>query len=318
MNHISLDRLTGLIAFSRAASLGSYTAAARALAISPSAVSKSIMRLEERLGVKLFNRTTRSITLTSEGSELFKRTLRLLQEAEEVEQMVLAARTEPSGSLKITAPFSVGSQLLAPHLPIFMERYPKIAIDFRLSDTFADLMEDSIDIALRIGPVVDSRLIARKLATNIVCTFAAPKYLKQRGMPASTEELHLHDLVCTRFQSSGQLVKWLFQAEEEIIEYIPSSRLTVTGTDTTLAIVCNGGGIGLLPSYLAYPYVSRGELVPVLQDMWVARNDITAYWPESRRGNPNVRAFLEFLKEIFPEPTPWNSLFTPPAETFFD
>lgn len=309
MNHISLDRLTGLIAFARAASLGSYTAAARALSISPSAVSKSIMRLEERLGVKLFNRTTRTITLTPEGRELFQHALRLLQEAEEIEQAAFAARTEPSGTLKVTAPFSIGIHLIAAHLPAFRERYPKISIDFRLSDTFSDLIEESIDLAVRVGPMVDSRLIARKLATNIACTYATTNYLKKKGIPGSVGELDLHELVCTRYQSSGQLVKWLFRIDDELIEYVPRSALTVTSTDTALTVICNDGGIGLLPTYVAHPYVERGELVPVLSVHWVARNDITAYWPESRRGNPNVRVFLDFLSEIFPNPAPWNILF---------
>lgn len=129
MEQISLDRLTGLIAFSRAASLGSYSAAARALGVTPSAVSKSIQRLEQHFELKLFNRTTRSLTLTQEGRELHERTLRLLAEMEAIEQAAVSARSEPAGTLKVTAPLPIGIHLIAPALPAFRKRFPKLSID---------------------------------------------------------------------------------------------------------------------------------------------------------------------------------------------
>jgi DNA-binding transcriptional LysR family regulator len=309
MEQVALERLTGIIAFARAASLGSYTAASRVLAISPSAVSKSIRRLEDRLGVKLFNRTTRSLTLTPEGKELYRRALRLLREAEEIEQVAFAARNEPSGVLKITAPFPVGIHLISTHLPDFLVKYPKISVDLRLNDSFSDLVEESIDLAIRVGPMVDSRLIARKLATNIVCAYASPEYVKRRGSPSFPEELELHDLINSRYQSSGQLLKWLFNFDGEIVEMTPDAAVTANSTDAVLALLCSGGGIGMLPSYVAHHFVEQGKLVPVLEKYWVERNDLTAYWPESRRGNPNVRAFLNFLEDVFPEPAPWNARF---------
>lgn len=310
MEPLALDRLTGIIAFARAASLGSYTAASRALAISPSAVSKSIKRLEDRLGLKLFNRTTRSLTLTPEGHELYQKALRLLRDAEEIEQAAFAARTEPSGTIKITAPVPVGLHLLVPHLHLLRERYPALTVDLRLNDTFTDLIEESIDVAIRIGPLVDSRLIARKLATNIVSCYASPAYARTHGIPSSPEECGEHETVSVRYQSSGQLMKWMFNVSGEIIEFFPESAVAVNSTDAVLAYILSGGGIGMLPSFIADGYVSRGELIPVMQDYWVPRNDITAFWPESRRGNPNVRAFMDFLSTVFKDPAPWNTRFT--------
>src|SRR5690606_26523951 len=162
MEQIGIDRLTGLIAFSRAASLGSFTAAARALSISPSAVSKSIQRLEERLGVKLFARTTRSLTLTPEGRALHDRAIQLLRDAEEIELAAAAVRGEPSGTIKLAAPVPIALHVLAPKLALFRERYPKVSIDMRVSDTISDLIEERIDVAIRIGDPKDSRLIARR------------------------------------------------------------------------------------------------------------------------------------------------------------
>ncbi|WP_323106553.1 LysR family transcriptional regulator [Klebsiella quasipneumoniae] len=190
MENLTLDRLAGIIAFARVASLGSYTEASRALSVSPSAVSKSIKRLEERLGIRLFTRTTRSITLTPEGAELYEKALRLIREAESIEQTAFAARNEPAGLLRVTATVPVGTRLIAPRLP-----------EFR-------------------------------------------------------------------------------------------------------------GKIGMLPSFLAITPVSHGLLVPVMPERWVVRHNIMAFWPESRRGNPGVRAFNSFLREIIPDPAPWNVSFT--------
>lgn len=163
MAQIGIERLTGLIAFARAASLGSYTAAARALAVSPSAVSKSVQRLEQQLGIVLFLRTTRSLTLTPEGRDLHDRALRLLREAEDIEQAAMAARAEPSGILRISAPLPVGVHILGPALPRLRARHPKLAIDLRLGDQFVDMIEEGIDVAIRVGALADSRLKSRRL-----------------------------------------------------------------------------------------------------------------------------------------------------------
>jgi DNA-binding transcriptional LysR family regulator len=141
---IGLDRLTSLIAFAKAGSLGSYTAAARSLSISPSAVSKSVQRLEQRLGVSLFTRTTRSLTLTAEGRELHERALRLLQDAEEIEQLAKAARAAPSGNLRIAASLPIGLHVIAPALAKFRRLHPSVTIDLRLSDQMIDLIADRL------------------------------------------------------------------------------------------------------------------------------------------------------------------------------
>ncbi|RQR34423.1 LysR family transcriptional regulator [Burkholderia sp. Bp9143] len=303
---IGLDRLTSIIAFARAASLGSYTAAARSLSISPSAVSKSVQRLEERLGVRLFTRTTRALTLTSEGQDLLERALRLLNEAESFEQGAMAARADPAGVLKVTAPIPIGVRLIAPNLPRFRERFPQVTVDLRLSDAFVDLVEEGIDVAIRIGASVDSPFIGRRLAANTVCAFASPSYLERRGVPMCPEELEGHDCVNVRVHNSGQPLKWPFRIGKRLLEVLPDAKLIVDSADAVAAIIANGGGIGISPTYIAAAFVARGELVPVLADYRVDRNHVTALWPESRRSNPSVKAFVAFLGEIFTDPTPWN------------
>ena len=307
MEHIGLERLTGLIAFARAASLGSYTAAARALSVSPSAISKSVQRLEQQLGLSLFTRTTRTLTLTAEGRDLHERALRLLQYAEDIQQAAMAARAEPSGTLRITAPLPIGVHVLSPALPRFRARYPRLAVDLRLGDQVFDIIEAGIDIAIRVGDLADSRLISRRLASHRVCAFASPEYLARRGIPQHPDELVNHDCVNFRYQSSGQALRWPFQIGDRIVEITPAPGLVIDVSDAVASALAAGGGIGISPTYIAAPYVARGQLVPILTAFAVDRFAITALWPESRRASPNVRAFLAFLDEVFPTPSPWDA-----------
>jgi DNA-binding transcriptional LysR family regulator len=278
------------------------------LAVSPSAVSKSIQRLEQRLGLRLFNRTTRSLSLTSEGRDLHERALRLLREAEEIEQSAVAARAEPSGTLKVTTPLPIGMHLLAPALPRLRERHPKLSIDLRLGDRIVDLIEEGIDVAIRVGELGDSRLIARRLAPYRLCAFASPAYLAKRGTPRRPEDLLQHDCVNLRYQNSGRTLRWPFRIGERTLEIVPSAIITADASDAVVAVLAAGGGIGIIATYVAAPYVERGELAPVLSEFAVDRSAVTALWPESRRGSPNVRTFVAFLSELFPSPAPWDVL----------
>ena len=294
---VALDRLTGLIAFARAGSLGSFTAAARSLGISPSAVSKSVQRLEQQLGVSLFTRTTRSLTLTPEGRELHERAVRLLRDAEEIEQVAKAVRAEPTGTLRIAVSLPIGLHLVAPALPAFRKLHPKVSIDLRIDDRLVDIVEQGIDIAVRIGELADSRLLSRRLSPLRLCAYAAPAYLAARGTPTHPDELAAHDTVNLRYQSSGQAFRWPFRIGEREIEIVPTSRIIVDASEAVMATLVAGGGIGISATFVAAPYVARGELALVLGDFAVERDNITALWPSSRRANPAVRAFLEHLRE---------------------
>lgn len=298
---IALERLTGLIAFARAGSMGSYTAAARSLAISPSAVSKSIQRLEQNLGVSLFTRTTRSLKLTPEGRDLHERALLLLRAAEEIEQLAKAARAEPSGTLRVAASMPIGIHVIAPALPEFRRRHPEVMVDLRLNDQFVDLVEEGIDVAVRIGNLADTRLLSRKLARHLMCCYASPAYLAARGTPYHPNELQVHETVNLRYQSTGHVMPWPFRIGDRDIEIVPASGIAVDASEALIATLVGGGGIGISASFVAAPYVARGELVRVLSDYAVERDNITAVWPQSRRSNPAVRVFLSYLQEAFQE-----------------
>lgn len=251
-------------------------------------------------------RTTRSLTLTPEGQAIYERVQGLLRQVEEIEQAASAARAEPAGVIKVASSLPVGVHVLAPLLPLFRELYPKLSVDLRLSDRLVSLVEEGIDVAIRIGNLSDSRLIARELARHRVCAFASPAYLAKRGVPQRPEELLEHDCVNVRFQSSGQILRWPFQVGDRVIEIQPNDHIVVDVSDAVVATLVAGGGIGMAPTYVAAPHVKRGELVPVLAEYSVDRAPITALWPHSRGDSPNVEVFVRFLREHFPRPTPWN------------
>lgn len=296
---MGFERLTGLIAFVRAGSLGSYTAAARALSVSPSAISKSIQRLEAHLGVSLFTRTTRSLTLTAEGRDIHQRALRLLRDAEEIEQVAKTARAEPAGTLRIAASLPIGLHVIAPVLPQFRKRYPKVTIDLRLSDHMVDLIEEGMDLAVRVGDLADSRLLSRRLSPHRLCCYASPDYLATHGTPMHPDELDGHETVNLRYQGTGQLFCWPFRIRDRDIEIVPSSGVIVDASEAVIETIAAGGGIGMGADFMATPWVRRGQLLPVLSDFAVERHNVTAVWPESRRNNPAVRAFLDELIERF-------------------
>lgn len=301
---INLESLTGIVAFARAASYGSFTAAAQSLSVSPSAVSKTIQRLERQLGLRLFTRTTRSLVLTPEGRELHGRALLLLRAAEDVVQSAAAVRSEPAGTLKVAAPLPIGIRLLAPALPAFRRRYPRLQIDLRLNDRFVNLVEEGIDVAIRIGNLADSNLMSRGLARTRIGAFASPAYLAARGAPSHPEHLKDHDCVNFRYQASGQTLAWTFRIGSRTIEMTPDAAVVVDASDAVAEVLAAGGGVGMLASFIAAPYVERGLLVPLLSEFAVDGAPITAVWPASRHASPNVKAFLSFLEEVFPSPVP--------------
>jgi DNA-binding transcriptional LysR family regulator len=247
------------------------------------------------------------MTLTPEGKELYEKALRLIANVEEIEQAALTARSEPVGVLKITAPLPIGTHILAPAFPKFRAKYPKITIDLRLGDQFADLIQEGIDVAVRVGSLNDSRLRAKTLGSHRLCAFSSPGYLKERGTPLHPDELLKHECINFRFQSSGQVLKWPFSIGDRVMELSPSAGLITDVSDAVIAAVAAGGGIGILPTYVAAPYVRRGEVVPVLAKFATERSKITALWPESRKNSPNVKAFLAFLSETFPSSPPWEN-----------
>lgn len=201
--------------------------------------------------------------------------------------------------MRIAASLPIGVHLIAPALPAFRRRYRGLSIDLRLSDTFVNIVEEDVDIAVRIGDLADSRLLSRTLAPLRFCCFAAPSYLAERGTPMHPDDLVHHDTVSLRYQSTGQPLHWPFLIGGKTIEIVPPSTLTTDTSEALIAMLAAGAGIGMGTALVTSPYVARGELVPVLNEFAVERTSINAIWPESRRNNPAVRAALEMLRNAF-------------------
>ncbi len=300
--------LVGLTAFARAAASGSYTSAARLIGISPSAVSKAVQRLERQLGVRLFNRTTRSLSLTAEGQELFERCQRLLQEVEDIEATVALARSEPAGRVVLAAPLALGRIIIAPALARFRAEYPKVEPELRLADRFVDLVDEGIDLAVRIGNLADSRLVARRLTShrNVVC--AAPLYLARKGAPERPDDLFEHDCIGFRLATTGRMFRWPLLLDGKRVELAPPARLIVDDGEAMAAVAVEGAGIALLATYIAAPFIRAGTLVPLLPDFAVEHAPVTLVLPESRRLNPAVRALIDLLVSLIPPEPEWDRI----------
>lgn len=303
-----VDDTAGFLAFARAAAASSYTVAARTMGQSPSAVSKAISRLEAKLGVRLFNRTTRSLTLTPEGEALFERCQKLLKDLEDIEATVASARGEPAGRLRLSLPLALGRLVIAPALARFRADYPKIELELQLTDHLSDPVQDQIDAAIRIGKLADTRLVARRLAPHHVAICAAPDYLARRGRPQKPEDLFAHDCVAFRFSSSGRLFRWPFQVDGKRIQLSPPPTVVADDGEALAALARAGAGVTAVASYIAAPLVQQGCLVPLLTEYTVEETSISVVYPESRRLNPAVRAFVNFTVDLIAPRPSWDTI----------
>lgn len=226
---------------------------------------------------------------------------RSVEEAEAIEQAAMLARSEPSGTLRVATSLPIGVHVIAPALPAFRRLHPSVAIDLRLRDRRIDIVEEGIDVAVRIGDLDDVGLMSRRLAACRLCAFASPDYLALRGVPAHPDELCAHDTVNLQYQSTGKPFRWPFNVGNRIMEIVPVSRIVADVSDAVLAALVAGRDIGVTATFLAAPYVARGELLPLLSEFSVEHHDVTALWPESRGANPAVRAFSDWLAGLFRE-----------------
>ena len=288
-------------AFVRAVELGSYSAAARELRLSPSAVSKLVGRLEQALGVHLLNRTTRKLTLSAEGEAFIARCRRILAEMEDAENEVRGSRERPRGRLRLHVGTGFGVHLVVPALPRFFERYPEIRLDLVVEDRHPDLVKEGIDLTVRPGPP-DPSLVVRSIFDfeRVVC--AAPEYLRRYGVPCSPDDLRNHACVGL---SSLPRAQWPFATPtgRRVVEILPS--ITATNIDCVLRFALMGLGIVRLNEFMVTEEIRRGGLVPVLADFHCAETEpMLAMYPHMRHRLPRMAAMLDFMVEAFAD-SPW-------------
>ena len=284
--------------FCKAAELGSFTQTAQALGLTQGAVSRSIARLEQRLGVQLFQRSTRSVRLTDDGELYRSQCQQALDQIAEAERAITGLQPEPTGTLRISAPTTYANYRLMPWLPAFCERYPKVAVDLNVSNRNIDFFDEGYDLAIRLGEPKDSRLIARRLEDATLGIFASPGYLKRHGTPQDLDELRDHQLIQFVLPSTGRPMPWILRRDGQDIDFTFNSRRRVH-EDVLGAVnwARAGGGLFQIHHFIAADFVVRGELVEVLKALGGRTRPFSALYPQNRHLSARVRAFVDFLIE---------------------
>ncbi|MEH3120750.1 MAG: LysR substrate-binding domain-containing protein [Sphingomonas phyllosphaerae] len=291
-----MDRLTGLSAFVRTADLGSFVAAGRVLGLSPSAVGKAVTKLENQLGVRLIQRSTRSLRLTEEGRAFHERCRRVLDDLDDAHESLLRTREAPQGRIRLSCPV-IAYHFLMPVLPEFMALYPDIGLDLDFSDRIVDLVEEGVDIAIRSGQLPDSRLMVRALRPFQLLLCASPAYLERHGTPLCPRELAGHRGIAFRYPNSGKLQVWPLRQPGGEPEPRVDHVMTCNNMEALRGAVTGGLGIGCMPDFLAKASFKAGTLVPVLFEHLDAPGQFNLIWPSSRHLSPKVRVLVDFLAE---------------------
>jgi DNA-binding transcriptional LysR family regulator len=292
-----MQGLQPLMAFAETAKRGSFASAARELGCTPSTLAKAVTRLEQRLAVRLFHRTTRQVTLTDDGQRLFGRCQRVLAELELLQEEASGASSEPRGTLRIDMPVTLGREVMLPVLAELLRRHPALAVDARFSDLYVDLVREGIDVAIRTGPLSDSSLVARPLGQQALLLVASPAYVAQAGRPTTPTQLGRHTAVLFRVPSTGKERPWHLRHQGRPLTLMPPSRIRVSGGDEIVRAAALGLGIGQVPHVMVTGHLARGELVEVASRLRPAPMPIAAVMPSGRLVPARVRALLDLLAE---------------------
>lgn len=299
-----MDRITSMRVFVRAASAGSLSAAARHLGMSPAMATKHVNALEARLGVKLFHRTTRRLSLTEAGSNYLEACQRILPEIDEAEAAAASQRVKASGLLRMNVPLSFGIRYVAPLLAEFSHRHPEVRVELGLSDAHLDLIAGSWDLAIRIGRLADSPLQTRQLGDSCMKVCAAPAYLDQRGVPRTVSELAQHNCLSYTLSAMQDSRHWAFGPDGEVKVPINGDLLANNG-DALLAAAVAGQGIIYQPHFIVGTALKQGQLVELELDKPVVKlGGIHVLYPPDRRPPAKVRVMIDYLAEVFERAPP--------------
>ena len=290
--------LQQILAFAQTARRGSFAAAARDLGNSPSTLAKSVARLEVSLGVKLFHRTTRQVRLTADGERLFQRCERMLEEFEDLQADASGVRAAPSGTLRLDLPIVYGRRFVMPLLATLHRAHPALVFQVRMQDGVADLVRDGVDLAVRIGELRDSSLVARRIDSQRLVMVASPSYLEAHGTPRRMEDLGGHRAVVFRMPTSGRTRPWQLRRGRRPVEMHPVQTVQVNDTEGLASAARLGFGLCQLPDYVVQDDLARGDLVEVLAGMQPAPMPISAVVPSGRLVPARVRVLLDALDRL--------------------
>lgn len=294
-----MDKLFAMKVFTRVVDSGSFVKAADMLQLPPPNVSRVVQALEQDLGVKLLNRTTRRIGLTEDGSHYYTRCLTLLNDIEDMEASLSSAKLSPKGKLKINLPASLGNRVVIPALPEFHAAYPEIELEMGLTDREIDIVEEGVDCVLRVGILEDSGLIARQIGLISIATAGAPGYLRKYGVPQTLEDLQHHIGVNYVSASTGRVRSWEFQVDGQPLALQMKSATSVN--DAESYVRCGVAGLGLVKGsrLLMGPHFDSGELEEVLHAYRSPARPISILYAPNRHLTRKVRIFIDWLADLF-------------------
>jgi DNA-binding transcriptional LysR family regulator len=290
-----MDRIDAMQAFVTVAELRGFAPAARKLKLSPSGVTRLIAALEERLGARLLQRTTRSVALTDAGTRYLERAKRILADVEEAEHAAESERTRPSGRLVVSAPVGFGRRHVSSVMSAYLKRYNEVSGELRLEDRMVNLVDDGIDLAVRIGDLADSSLVARQVGTMRRIVVASPGYLKAHGEPKRPEAIAAHQTI--QFGATAALADWRFLEEGREIRIGIAPRLATNNADAAIQYAESGGGLTRVLAYQARDAIKHGALKIVLQKFELPALPIHIVYPTSRLLSAKVRAFIDLVVE---------------------
>jgi LysR family transcriptional regulator for bpeEF and oprC len=301
-----MNNFSDIVAFVRVVEAHSFVAAAQTLGMSPSAISKAVSRLEERLGARLLNRTTRSLSLTDLGSGFYERCREALAQLDHAENEVSESRGVPRGKLRVDVPISLARLLIVPALPRFIEQNPELTVQMSMNDRVIDLVQEGIDAALRVGTLSDSSLIARRVGNLRGVTCASPEFIERMGgAPKTPADLKPEQCIAMFRPGSNQIREWMFKKGSEEHSIIPAAALSFSDPESAVVAAISGAGFVRTLDFTAEAQIAAGLLQPVLED-W---NDgawwpISVVYPQHRQPTAKIRAFIEFVSGLFPQVTP--------------
>ncbi|MEM5368503.1 LysR family transcriptional regulator [Paraburkholderia azotifigens] len=288
-----MDRFEAMSVYVRVVETGSLSAAARAIPMSLTSVSRHIAALEEQFGAQLLRRTTRNLAMTDEGRILYDRAKSILGEVDELGSALSAGRGKLSGRLRIAAPNLLGRLLIAPLLPRFLAQHPDVAVDLMLVDRVVNLVEEGLHLAVRVGRLPDSSLVARKLDDIEMVVCAAPSYLARRGTPRKPDDLRQHD--CLVFSDASGPVDWRFQSGATRTRVSVTGRLWMNSLDALVSAALEGAGIVRAPAWQVAAHIEAGRLQPVLDGFAPPATPVHVLFEQTKLASPKIRTFVEYL-----------------------
>ena len=298
-----IDHPSEMAAFVRVVDSKGFSAAAPSLGLTPSAVSKLVSRLEARLGVRLLQRTTRALHLTADGEAFYGQARRIVADIAALESEISGQRGTPHGLLRVTTSLAFSTHQLAPLIAEFLARYPEVRLELMPTDRVVDIVEEGVDVAIRIGPLADSSFMARKIGEDLRLVCASPAYLAQRSAPERPEDLLEHNCIYSR--DRPHLNRWQFRVDGALREIEVGGRIAVTEGEAQMRLALQGLGIVRLTRLTLASAVRRGELVSLLEEFCGDEPvPIHAVYPHRRHLAPKVTAFVDFIGEKF-SPPPW-------------